>query len=398
MRAPARSDEDTNMCMRLRSLLLAVPLAGFFNAGWAAEQTLPSDPKQRLEALQQALVTAAMEGQTRVQNAAWVDQAGQLHENTRITSDMKVSNLRVLNYLMVDQRMSASIATDARGVTPDDEVCRANRQRYQREATLDTALRVATDGASHYYWQALAAQARTRFAAQAEAGRQWKLAPSTVAPATNYERQLVGYLPDVAPYQMLIEVLPPGALGIEPVRPQAGRGERAAQVLKSVGDYLSDAPQKIAPVPFVLRLSVTERVSRRLLWQDAVPLFFPEQPVTYSARPLPAGLLSELDRVVARWQHRLDGDFGCRPQTFSVMQETRDGWVINAGQGSGLSVGDQLLMMDRDQLPARILEPDSGERLALVEVASVAPGRSVVRRLAGAARLTRPGDWVATPF
>lgn len=387
---------------RLRSLLsalpLALPLAGLLNAGHAADLPLPSDPKQRLEALQHALVNAAMEGQTRVRNAAWVDSTGKLHENTRITSDMKLRNVRVLNYLTVEDKLSAAIVADARGVTPDEEACRANRQRYRREATLDTALRISVDGGSRYYWQALVEQARTRFSAQAEAGRQWKLGASTPAPATSYERQLVGYVPDVAPYQMLIEVLPPGALGIEPVRPQASRNERAAQMLKSVGDYFSDAPQKIAPVPFVLRLSVAERHSRRLLWQDAVPLFFPEQPVTYTARPLPAGLLSELDRVVARWQQGLDAELNCRPQTFSVMQETHDGWVINAGQGAGLAVGDQLLLMDREQLPSRILEPDSGERLALVEVASVAPGRSVVRRLAGAARLGRPGDWVATPF
>ena len=387
---------------RLRSLLLALPLAlplaGLMDASLAADLPLPSDPKQRLEALQHALVNAAMEGQTRVRNAAWVDSTGKLHENTRITSDMKVRNVRVLNYLTVEDNLSAAIVADARGVTPDEEACRANRLRYRREATLDTALRIAADGSSRYYWQALADQARARFSAQAEAGRQWKLGASTTAPATRYEQQLVGYTADVAPYQMLIEVLPPGALGIEPVRPQASRNERAAQMLKSVGEYFSDQPQKIAPVPFVLRLSVSERHSRRLLWQDAVPLFFPEQPVTYTARPLPAGLLSELDRVVARWQQALDADFSCRPQTFSVVQETRDGWVINAGQGAGLAVGDQLLLMDRDQLPARILEPDSGERLALVEVASVAPGRSVVRRLAGAARLGRPGDWVATPF
>ena len=66
--------------MRLRSLLLAAPLAGLLNAGLAADLPLPADPKQRLEALQHALVNAAMEGQTRVRNAAWVDTTGKLHE------------------------------------------------------------------------------------------------------------------------------------------------------------------------------------------------------------------------------------------------------------------------------------------------------------------------------
>ena len=84
------------MRTRLFSLLLALPLAGAVTTARAADSLLPAEPKKRLEALQHALVSAAMEGQTRVRNAAWVDDSGKLHENTRITSDMKVRNMRVL--------------------------------------------------------------------------------------------------------------------------------------------------------------------------------------------------------------------------------------------------------------------------------------------------------------
>ena len=197
---------------------------------------------------------------------------------------------------------------------------------------------------------------------------------------------------------MLIEVLPAGALGIEPVRPPATRLQRAGEMFGAAKDYVLDEPKKLAPVPFVLRLSVVERINQRLLWQDAVPLFFPEQKIMHTSQPLPTGLLTELDKVVARWQQRLDGDFGCRPQSFNVVQETKQLWVINGGQVAGLSVGDQLLMMNRDQLPARILEPDSGEHLALVEVVSVGNDRALVKKLAGSATTGRSGDWVATPF
>jgi hypothetical protein len=165
-----------------------------------------------------------------------------------------------------------------------------------------------------------------------------------------------------------------------------------------VKDYWNDEPAKRAPIPFVLRLSVIERLNQRILWQDAVPLFFPEQKLMHNSQPLPIGLLTELDKVVARWQQKLDGDFGCRPQSFNVMQEAKQGWVINAGQLAGLSVGDQLLLMNREQLPARILEPDSGQHLALVEVVAVANDRAVVRKLAGPASAGKSGDWVATPF
>ena len=386
------------MRARLRSLLLALPLAGVAVPAFAADTTLPAEPKKRLEALQHALVGAAMEGQTRVRNAAWIDDSGKLHENTRITSDMKVRNVRVLNYLTVEDGVSAAIIAEGRGATPDAEVCRANQQRYRREATLDAIVGIAASGADRTYWQAFAEQARARFAAQANASRKWLLAGSQPPGESTYERRLTGLVPDVAPYQMMIELLPAGALGIEPVRPKAPRSEQAGQALKAARDYLLDEPRRSAPVPFVLRLTVVERVNRRLLWQDAVPLFFPEREITTTSQPLPGGLLAELDQVVARWHQRLDADFGCRPQAFNVVQSTAKGWVINGGQAAGLAVGDQLLLMNREQVPARILEPDSGEHIVLVEVTSVAQDRAVVRKLAGPAQVARSGDWVATPF
>lgn len=386
------------MRARLTSLLLALPLAGAAGSAFAADTALPAEPKKRLEALQHALVGAAMEGQTRVRNAAWIDSSGKLHENTRITSDMKVRNLRVLNYLTVEDGVSAAIVAEGRGVTPDAEVCKANQQRYRREATLDAAVHIATSGAERTHWQAFADQARARFAAKAHAGSQWLLTGSQAPVQSTYEQHLTGFVPDVAPYQMTIELLPAGALGIEPVRPKAPPGEQLRHSLKAAKDYVLDEPKRSEPVPFVLRLTVVERANRRLLWQDAVPLFFPEREISYTAQPLPVGLLAELDEVVARWQRRLGEDFGCRPQSFNVVQSTATGWVINGGKAAGLAVGDQLLMMNREQVPARILEPDSAEHLALVEVTSVASGRAVVRKLAGPSQLARSGDWVATPF
>ncbi len=391
------------MRTRLLSLLAAVQalaLTGAMLPATAGDvvSNLPTEPKKRLEAIQHALVNAAMEGNTRVRNAAWVDSTGRLHENTRITSDMKLRNVRVLNYLTVEDGISAAIVAEGRGVTPDEEVCRANLQRYRREATFDAALRLQTSGADAAHWRNFLDQARARFAARSVAARKWSLMPPVVMPPSAYERQLTGVVPDIAPYHMVIEVLPPGALGIEPLRPRQTVQQQATQVMRKVGDYWADQPPRSAPMPFVLRLSVYERSHSRLLWQDSVPLFFPERELRHTSQPLPAGLLSELDRVLANWQERMDGDFACKPQAFNVLQESGKGWVINGGQVAGLAPGDQLLLMNREHLPARILEPDSGEHLALVEVVSVGSGRAVVRKLAGSMSAGRGGDWVATPF
>ena len=383
---------------RLLPLLLALPLACAAIPSFADTSGLPTEPRKRLEALQHALVAAAMDSQTRVRTAAWVDGTGKLHENTRITSDMKVRGVRVQSYVNAEDGPSAAIVAESRGATPSEEICKANVQRYRREATLETALRISTSGADRYQWAMLMDQTRARLVSRATTNRLWQLSTPVNVPATTYDRMLTGAVPDITPYHMVIELLPAGALAIEPIRPRQTLRQKSAQMVKTVANYMTDEPRRSDPIPFVMRLSVLERSSQRVLWQDAVPLFFPERELVTTSQPLPPGLLSELDRVLDGWLQSMDNNFSCRPQQFNVLQEIPSGWVINGGQVAGLSAGDQLLLMNREHLPARILEPDSAQHLALVEVVSVAAGRATVRKLAGPASIARSGDWVATPF
>ena len=48
------------MRLRLLSMLIALPLAGAVSTAWPADSVLPTEPKKRLEALQHALISAAM--------------------------------------------------------------------------------------------------------------------------------------------------------------------------------------------------------------------------------------------------------------------------------------------------------------------------------------------------
>ena len=384
--------------VRLLPVLLSLSLAGASLTAFAGEPPLPTDPRKRLEALQHALIDAAMASQTQVRSAAWVDNSGQLHENTRITSDMKVRGVRVMSYVQNEGGMAANIVADSARATRNEEVCRSTEQRYRREATLETAMRITASGTERYDWNVLLSQVRARFVAQTGASRKWILTAPTRVPEQTYERLLTGVQPDQMPYQMLLELLPPGALGVEPVRPKVKAPNTAVRATKAVMEYFNDEPPRRAPIPFVIRLTVVERSSQMLMWQDTVPLFYPESEIKTTSQPLPPGLLSELDRVLHRWQEKLETSFGCKPQQFNVLQESGEGWIINGGQTAGLSIGDQLLLINREYLPARILEPDSGQHMALVEVVGVKGGSAMIRKLAGPKDMSRSGDWVATPF
>ena len=384
--------------VRFLPVLLSLSLAGASLSAFAAEPPLPTDPRKRLEALQHALIDAAMASQTRVRSAAWVDNSGQLHENTRITSDMKVRGVRVLTHLQNEGGMAGAIVSDSTRATRTDEACQATEQRYRREATLETAMRIASVGTERYDWTMLLSQVRARFVSQTAVSRKWSLTSPTRMPEQTYERLLTGVQPDQMPYQMLLELLPSGALGVEPMRLARDRASGPARATRAVINYLSDEPPRRDPIPFVIRLSVIERSSQVLMWQDTVPLFYPESEIKSTSQPLPPGLLSELDRVLHKWHDRLDNSFGCKPQQFNVLQENANGWTINGGQTAGLSIGDQLLLINREHLPARILEADSGQHMALVEVIGIKSGSALIKKLAGPKDMSRSGDWVATPF
>lgn len=387
--------------MRAPGLLqaaLAISLAGNLLPAFAADSALPADPRQRLEALQHALVKEAMAGQTRVRSAAYIDSAGQLHETTRITSDMKVRGVRVLSYLEDEGRASANILVDGRAVTGKEEACRATQQKYRREATLDAAMHMVTSGTDRYDMTMLLNQARSRLIAQAAATRTWRLSAPVRLPESTYDMLLTGAQPDATPFHMVLDVLPAGSLGVEALTVVKTPAEESQARLQRVRAVFSDAPARRAVMPFVMRLSVTERSTQKLVWQNALPLEFPETDITATRQPLPAPLAKTIDHVLQQWLEQLDASVACRPLQFNAVPEDTGNWRINGGQAAGLSVGDQLLLMDRDQIPARALEPDSVRHMALVEVVQVKQGRATVKKLAGPADLPKAGDWVATPF
>ena len=384
--------------MRILPLLLSASLASIALCASAAEQSLPTEPRKRLEALQHSLIDAAMASRTQVRTAAWVDNTGQLHENTRITSDMKVRSVRMLPYAQHEANNTTLFVADTGNGVANEEVCRGVEQRYRREATLDVGMRITANGTERADWNKFLSQARSRFVAQAGVSRKWLISAAAVLPDNTYDRLLTGATPDQMPYQMMIEVLSPGALGVEPVRPARARSvsHEAAQSIQNF--FKEEPPAKRRPIPFVMRLSIVERSSQNVIWQDIAPLFYPETEISTNSHPLPPGLLSELDLVLHRWHDKIDKVFSCKPLQFNVLQEAAGTWVINGGQSAGVSVGDQMLLLNREFLPARILEPDSGQHMALVEVVSVKNGLAKVKKLAGPKDMSKAGDWVATPF
>ena len=64
----------------------------------ATAQEVAMTPQEKLEAVRQALVSAAMEAPTQVQTTSWIDAQGVLRESSSFQSGMTVRGVRVLSY------------------------------------------------------------------------------------------------------------------------------------------------------------------------------------------------------------------------------------------------------------------------------------------------------------
>ncbi|MFB0900352.1 MAG: hypothetical protein QMB14_12235 [Polaromonas sp.] len=75
----------------LQVFVVASVGAQSFASGFSSEE--------RLEAIRQGLVQAALEGATRVESMAWIDGQGVLREGSSFRSGMDVRGVQVLNYV-----------------------------------------------------------------------------------------------------------------------------------------------------------------------------------------------------------------------------------------------------------------------------------------------------------
>jgi hypothetical protein len=72
-------------------------------------------------------------------------------------------------------------------------------------------------------------------------------------------------------------------------------------------------------------------------------------------------------------------------------------YQIDGGAASGIAVGDQLLLIDRNTIPQRTFEPGTLAQLSLIKVTQTFENSATIEHVAGAS-LEQIGGKVALPF
>lgn len=305
----------------------------------------------------------------RVQSFGWIDSQGRLHEDSQFTSDARVRGVRVQAYLedpsappppapkvMVDVE---SLPTGVgRRAESDPAQCLTRNGRWRQGLQLEV---VAAPGAGGQLLPQAARLAQTLvpvFTAAARESRRWVVTPRPYQGASSYERALLGREVDTADWLARVVLLTRAG----------GQMEAELQLM----------PQGHPAAP------------RRLL----LPL-----------PPLQASPVVWVERM-AEWVNALDQASACDPMWFAVRGEGGN-LRLREGGAHGLQAGDRLLLVQRQHLAGRLLEPGAVRSIALLQVE---PGGSgALRWLAGPRPGAAPnapaamagvhtGDWVVLPL
>lgn len=401
--------------LNLRPGLWALCLCTGVAAG-AAE--LSADEK--LQAVRQELLQAALQGATQVRSTAWIDGSGALQESSSFRHGLQVRGVRVLSYhrdeagqpaAKVQWQASQDLNRPATAAQPGaaaaaggKPVLAESKAAAAAAAATATATATATAcdsaaGLRHVLGWSLSMTSRAgidehhvlretgevltqRWRERADSARRWRtleLPPPSAPQGSSYLRLLTAGPAEVRPSWVASVRLE--HLQLQPLSPALILGQTADPV-----------PAKLR---LVFSLSQAEggeprlRDSQELTVFTALPAWGPMRLDVPSAE----ALRQQLDR----WARQVDELLACQAPQVQVLHSQADRVQVDQGALAGLRPGQEWLISDRRKVPAQVLEPGAADAMVLARIERVDAQRAELRVLAGPRDQIRP-RWQAWPM
>lgn len=366
----------------------------------AIAQTHPAgqqDPELQLMAIRQAIAGAIEQAPTRVLSTAWIDASGRLHETTVYNTDTEVRGVRVLAYINDGQesreqqisRLAADVNLPHYLKAPTAaETCSEHTTLQRMPVALSYTVRTGSgelDASVAAWLKQEATQLNTDLSAQS--ARWYAEASSRVgAPHANaaYLSSLLGSVRESTDWQLHVHL------------------SRINSPLRAAGSNQGETPTFLRnwfsprePEQWMLELSLALS-GQAPVWQWQKRLENEPRENAHAA----VDVLKKLKEQLTQAIRDLDRQTACVPVQYTLKPidtSKKTEWVLTAGERSRLKAGDRLLVLDKQSVPARLIEPQTMQRIALAEVVKVGPRQTELRQLAGAP-LPTEGQWVAMPL
>jgi len=321
----------------------------------------PMSAEDRLEMIRQSLVQRAMEGPTEVRTAAFIDGSGVLREASSFVTGMEVRGIRVMAYgrELDDLRMQSKPLPMGGCKTP---VKAAAWHQMAWHLSYSAHLPVAFQ----FEAQQLARQIKQQAFLASQQASLWRLTDRQNA-TDSYEQLLVGQGEQHIPWTLKVSIGPSRAAGLPQVTAYDVRWE----------------------------LSAKGQTSNLFTGEQKINIDQPAQ-VPTSSRPLPPVVMAEVQAAVQAFVQGMERELSCHVPQFDVLKMRADTVRIAGGSASGLKVGTQMVVTDKQQLPSRALEPKAFDSLALAEVVSVSNYYAELK-LKTANKMSGNANWIAIP-
>lgn len=360
--------------------------------GNAQAQSAGLDPESQLTAIRQALIEATLDRPTKVSASAWIDDKGQLRETAHFQSDAKIRGVRVLSYMedgqsgtpkaqiqMENLPWSIRMAKAGKG-----ETCEPAPHPWRQPLVISSQNIGGFKGPELYASTQLLQQIELSFLRMAEQSGRWSVSSSKFNPTDTYQKYWLGRGEEPSGWHLSLQLLPVKNAETQPRFWSAW--------------FASDT--SAAPSRWTLQAIFGQRSQTngpiQAIWQRQL-VIDANGAADLSADRWIRQIMNELEKVFIQWLPNQAHDTACETVQFSVTRTNAQNWVLQAGAGSGLKVGDRVLVLNAARVPGRLLEPGTSQQLAIAEVVRVGRHQSDLKPLAGTAA-PATGDWVALPL
>ncbi len=369
----------TRVRPELRFLLTSSMLALGLTASCVnAQQALSQEEK--LSAIRQGLVQAAIEGPTKVQSTVWIDAQGALQESSSFRTGMEVRGVRVLSYerdsqgqASADLRWQAlertSHAADAAQPLACKALASAGRLQHVIGLSVATAPEWTVDELPAI--KALENSLLSQWRSAASGTVVWRMTLGTTGPRSAYENALLGSSADQVPWQ--------AKLSLRPLTRQVPWLVTLRQNF-SEGAMVSGAtPEALLQLDF----SLTARNQYEPLFEAHTQIKWRTERPNWEAGQLSLEAQDLLAQQFQSWSQEIRQRLACEPVLPEVILSSRDGIRINAGALAGVRVGDEWLLADGKNYMRQILEPGVVAQSVLAKVQSVGEHHAHLQLIAG---------------
>ena len=339
--------------------------------------------EERLEAIRQGLVQAALEGATRVESMAWIDGQGVLREGSSFRSGMDVRGVQVLNYVRdhsgrAQARLQLPPARQDMLKQPATTPLCANSAALRHVIGLRMTLEGGWSVDEAPLAQALGQLTANLLQQSGGVASAWAMLPRSAPAQTGYERLLLATSADQLPWQAHLLVKP------APPLPATGAAR-----------YLSALPiWSDRPVMARLHFSLVARGQTRPAFESSVQLEVPRHAQAWGRPQLEASVRAQASHLIQPWAQALSAQFSCeavRPEVTAVRGAELS---INAGTLAGVRAGDEWLLADPQRFPQQILASGVAATAVLARVGQVYPHHAQLQIVAGPSDTVRT-DWRA---